>query len=122
MTIGSAAKMKRWSDDEVARLMQLYRQTIATKRYGCWITIAAQMPGRTKQQCEQKVSYQIKGRKGYYVRDRERHPFVPMSIRVPQDVLADRDRRLTLSHRSLTAAFCGDPLPGQSALDRMSRR
>lgn len=32
--------------------------------------------------------------------------------------LAERDRRLALAPRSLSAALCGDPLPGYSALDR----
>ena len=36
---------------------------------------------------------------------------------VPEDVLADRDRRSN-ALRSLTALFCGDPAPGQSALDK----
>lgn len=37
---------------------------------------------------------------------------------VPEDRLADRDRRATLEPRDLTASFFGDPLPGYSALDR----
>lgn len=38
--------------------------------------------------------------------------------RITEAALADRDRRQTLGPRDLTAAFCGDPLPGYSALDR----
>lgn len=37
---------------------------------------------------------------------------------IPLAVLADRDRRLSLSHASITAALFGDPLPTCSALDR----
>lgn len=37
---------------------------------------------------------------------------------IPHEVLADRDRRLALAPASLTAAICGDPAPGHSALDR----
>jgi hypothetical protein len=39
---------------------------------------------------------------------------------VPQDVLADRSRReqLKWQDRDMTAALCGDPLPGYSALDQ----
>lgn len=37
---------------------------------------------------------------------------------IPDFVLAERDRRLLLRPRDLTAAFAGDPLPGFSALDR----
>ena len=32
--------------------------------------------------------------------------------------LAERECRMNLAPRDLTAAFCGDPLPGFSALDR----
>lgn len=39
-------------------------------------------------------------------------------IEVPADVLADRDRRLSLAPRSIIAAIAGDPLPGYSALDQ----
>lgn len=37
---------------------------------------------------------------------------------VTPEALADRDYRLSLAPRDLTAAFCGDPLPGYSALER----
>jgi hypothetical protein len=37
---------------------------------------------------------------------------------VPDDVLAERDRRALLEHDTVTAAFCGDPLPGYSARER----
>lgn len=39
-------------------------------------------------------------------------------VAVPTQTLADRDRRMSLEHASLTAALCGDPLPGRSALDK----
>ena len=39
-------------------------------------------------------------------------------ITIPDEVLSDRDRRMDLSPRDLSAALCGDPLPGYSALDR----
>lgn len=37
---------------------------------------------------------------------------------VPPDVEEERSRALSCSERTLTAEFCGDPLPGRSALDR----
>jgi len=37
---------------------------------------------------------------------------------IPEHVLAERDRRLDLERTTVTAIFCGDPLPGYSALDR----
>lgn len=36
----------------------------------------------------------------------------------PDDVLADAIFRNAAPHASTTAAICGDPKPGQSALDR----
>lgn len=46
-------------------------------------------------------------------------PREPVTSRrpIPQEVIADRDRRSN-APRSLTALFCGDPAPGQSALDK----
>lgn len=40
--------------------------------------------------------------------------------KIPERVLREQDYRLNLEPRDLTAAFCGDPLPGYSALDRQS--
>ena len=38
--------------------------------------------------------------------------------KVPEYLIAERERRKQIEHRSLTAAQFGDPLPGYSALDR----
>jgi hypothetical protein len=40
------------------------------------------------------------------------------TIAVSAQALADATHRASLEHVSLTAALCGDPLPGRSALDR----
>lgn len=37
---------------------------------------------------------------------------------IPARCLIERDRRYAIAPRDLTAAFCGDPLPGYSALER----
>lgn len=39
-------------------------------------------------------------------------------IRPSAELIAERDRRLSQMPRDLTAALCGDPLPGYSALER----
>lgn len=36
----------------------------------------------------------------------------------PPEVVADAERRNAAAYQSLTAQLCGDPKPGQSALDR----
>jgi hypothetical protein len=43
---------------------------------------------------------------------------VDKPIVIPAWVLAERDRRRSLEHTSLSALLFGDPLPGCSALDR----
>lgn len=40
-------------------------------------------------------------------------------VDVPRNAIEEREHRLLLEPRDLTAAFCGDPLPGYSALERM---
>ncbi len=37
---------------------------------------------------------------------------------VPDEVWTDRNRRINAGYRDLTAMICGDPRPGQSALDQ----
>lgn len=39
-------------------------------------------------------------------------------VEIPESCLEERDRRLNIPHRDITAAFMGDPLPGYSALER----
>lgn len=43
---------------------------------------------------------------------------VAVSERPGAEQIRDRDERMTLAPRDLTALFCGDPLPGHSALDK----
>ena len=43
-------------------------------------------------------------------------------IHIPPEVLAEKAVRIELEHASVTAALCGDPLPGYSALDRAKMR
>jgi hypothetical protein len=39
-------------------------------------------------------------------------------VEIPTDALSERDYRLSLVPRDLTAWVCGDPLPGYSEADR----
>lgn len=43
---------------------------------------------------------------------------VVVSERPGAEQIRDRDERMMLAPRDLTAMFCGDPLPGHSALDK----
>ncbi len=42
------------------------------------------------------------------------------TIEVPEAVWAEREKRLKVLPTSITAIICGDPLPGYSALDKVS--
>lgn len=69
------------------------------------IAVMARELGLTAQQVTYRMHY-----------SRQRHQAAPKH-RIPESVLADRDRR-ALAGRDLTSVLCGDPAPGQSALDR----
>lgn len=43
----------------------------------------------------------------------------PQPIVIPDEVLAVQAHRINLKPADITSAVCGDPLPGESALDRM---
>jgi hypothetical protein len=47
---------------------------------------------------------------------------IEQSFRASVEALAERDRRMSLQHTSLTAALQGDPLPGRSALDKRASK
>lgn len=108
-----------WSEEEVARLMRVYRECSARRTYRFWKDVMSQMPGRTESQCRSKVNYQRYGSK-YRGRNSENPSLLPNipSVRVPDRVLADAERRRSLNRPTITAQFFGDPLPGYSALDR----
>lgn len=46
------------------------------------------------------------------------HRVVSLSEHVPDSALREWRVRLSINPRNLTAAICGDPLPGYSALER----
>jgi len=63
-----------------------------------------------------------KSDEGLHVSPAEHRSVYAASVHsIPEAVLAERDARLALDPRDLTAAFCGDPLPGYSALERGRR-
>jgi hypothetical protein len=47
---------------------------------------------------------------------------VSSAMDIPRDVLIDRDMRALLDHPTFTAAHCGDPKPGYSALHTTAGR
>src|SRR4051812_21441971 len=93
--------IKRWSDDEVARLMSIHRQ-FKTERPR-WASIAARMPGRTARQCQEKVRYQ---HHGPHNRDVDVHRVLAPVV-TPANVWADAEHRRRLSRPNITAEFFG---------------
>lgn len=88
-----------------------YSEAIKLSRQGLSYTEIGKRIGRSDRSIEAK----------FRQRDRvPRHSIIQPVQRVnPSDsALLDRDRRAALKHGSVTALFCGDPLPGYSALDQ----
>lgn len=117
--------MYYWTEEESARLRQMY---VDGKRRR---TIAAEL-GMTEQAVkgriallrlskEEKALRRVNRRKYENAEEIQKtrawkeQPCV-LSRPSPQ-LLAERDMRLKIKPRDLTAEFCGDPLPGFSALD-----
>jgi hypothetical protein len=118
--MSSGKKIIAWTEEETARLMRAYRREAAAGfRKLSWPDVARDVPGRTVEQCQGKVRYQIHGPRDSY--KEVRHEGEPRVKVIPADVIADARKRRFLSHRSLTSAFFGDPLPGRSALDERKR-
>lgn len=95
---------RAWPRADLERLFDLHRQ------YGpVWKGLVKYFPGRTPQQLA-----------AAYNNHRDRVTGLlrkATAEEIVSAVLAARDRRADLSHRSLTGAVFGDPLPGRSALD-----
>ncbi len=93
----------RWTADEEAHLDELLRQRARPKE------IAAIL-GKPVRAVNNKIQYKRDPRRTSHVEHQ-------MRIWVPPHLVEDRDRRAR-AERNLTALLCGDPAPGQSALDK----
>lgn len=124
--------MTDWSKDECTKAARVMAECIAArmKRNESFRAVSTAI-GRSVN----AVSMRFYGdgfvhveRKRNFVRKKAGRPRGPASprvvpsaqiFRVPAEVLADRDaREAARDRRDQTAAFCGDPPPGFSALDR----
>jgi hypothetical protein len=98
----AAARPRPWTTEEVQRASDLRDAGVS------YVEIAKEL-GRTPGAVGGKLSYSQTSGLRHHVANEQR----------PCDrTLAERDARAKLEHHTLTAAFCGDPLPGYSALDR----
>lgn len=94
-----------WSQQDIARLKELRAQGVKTRDI-------AQIIGRHPSHIYSKLAYL-----DHIYREGPRLE-AQRSLNVPRDTEMEWRARQRLGPASLTAAFCGDPLPGYSALER----
>lgn len=93
----------RWTAEEEARLLVLVAE------------------GRRPQEIAIILGKHVKS--VYHKTQYVKHPWISVAIEpeprpwTPPHLIEDRDRRMK-AERTLTAMLCGDPRPGQSALDK----
>lgn len=118
---------ERWSKQEWARAQGLLGRSFDLKQ-------TAQLLGRSVESLRDKIRWekltdadrqrrreQIKARRianGEFQSARVHHEPPSATHRPKPEQIAERDFRLSLPARDLTAEFFGDPKPGYSALER----
>lgn len=88
-------------------------QMHALREQGFKLTDIAKHFGVSYDSCRSKLRHDRERSAGYRNATETQRVF-----EIPDEVWADRDRRLGLTPRDLSATLCGDPLPGYSALER----
>jgi hypothetical protein len=116
-----------WTDEECATAAAIYRARAAD--YGGH-TEAVRQISRTLNRTQNAVAARLGARGPLFIAPARKYALrkkngignhmvdTALFLRVPEQILAERDHRLALEHDSLTAALCGDPKPGYSALHR----
>lgn len=98
--------------DQIAELLGRSRKAVKAK---------FQHMHRTPAQQEHRIEYQRRkrDRKREYQKSGRQAAGLDNARELPAgEIFIERNERLALQPRDLTAAFCGDPLPGYSALDK----
>jgi hypothetical protein len=102
------AKALQWTEKDLARLNQLVAERAN------WDDIGREL-GRSRSSCNARYHYDRSAAQ----RKASRQPGFANAKEKRAAAAAAREAWQSLEHASLTAAFCGDPLPGRSALDKM---
>lgn len=121
--VGPRPVGKPWLASELARL----KAAAESRGSKTWADIAVDFPGRTPMACAQQMSLIRRAARGD---GRAKKPAAGERVangrirRTDLDVAQGRHQAPLKpsqqpSHTTLTAAICGDPLPGRSALDQM---
>jgi hypothetical protein len=115
-----------WTAEETAILRKMMKDCHSFR-------VIAKKLGRTLKSIEEKwyrlnMSEDVRERRRERARRRRQadnekrsirsHSVLIISTRPTSDLLAERDAKSAIPPRDLTAAFCGDPKPGFSALER----
>lgn len=111
---------RRWTPQEIETAARLYAANVKIFGREHTMEMIAREIGRTPTSVNCRLS--VRGRTFDATSRRSFHVASVGSagsiLVVPDRVIAERDRARDLEPRDLTAALCGDPLPGRSALDR----
>ena len=116
--------IRPWTEGEIAQLKRM--RTSGAEN----IAAIAERLGRTNKAIRQKLAYleltpemkrrryDAEARRRQDIKGIRRSDHFTFMVQTPEEVLADRNKRLMLRPRDLSAAYFGDPLPGYSALER----
>ena len=114
-TGGIVRRKNAWSDQEIATAVQIYERWHGRITKVALCQMIAKKIGRTYSSVYQRLHLYgplFQGTRAGNTAEQSGYG------RPPDEVLAEREYRERLPHRDLTAAVCGDPKPGYSALDR----
>ncbi len=117
MQIGGTSKA--WSKDEIRMAAHVYRNAKGPRKAAC--QRVADAIGRTWQAVSKRLTDRGTSFDGDSRRAHRRAMEGRSWIEPPARAISERDYRADLQHASLTAAYCGDPKPGYSMLDRRER-
>lgn len=106
--VASRMRGEGFTPSEIAERLDRSAQSVRGHFQQIGMDEEARVKLRARKRCYSKTVGRTGGARAGTV-----HP-----MRADPQALADRDYRLSMAPRDLTAAFCGDPPIGYSALDR----
>ncbi len=110
---------KKWSKQDIQKAAHVYRTAKGPRKAAC--QRVADAIGRTWQAVSKRLTDRGTSFDGDSRRAHRRAMDGHSWVAPTEAAIRERDYRADLVHDSLTAAYCGDPKPGYSALDRRER-
>lgn len=115
----------KWTDDDVATLRRMYIEgksridiALDLDRSPASVKSRLQLEPWTPEEMDLRAQASRERRRKPEAGNRVQLERLSSDPRPAMDTIAERDYRAGLMPRDLTAAICGDPLPGYSALER----